>query len=308
MKKILLSLVYGLGALTLLASLFVSARVKSAKAKIEANWQEQPFPAPVLKPTTTLEVIPLYEAAGDGADFVIGQGVSYLVRTDAATILFDVGNNLQDAPVAPALQNMQTVGINWDEIDHIVISHPHPDHLGGIDAWQHRTVSFGNINVPEGLGNRQIFVPAPVRFKGAIHATIPSLPAPDVATTGVLSYLEAFPFLLFEPKGGEQALVVNVAGDGLVLITGCGHPTLEQMVKRTEALYGLPVVGVIGGLHYATESTEELQQHITFLQDRQLKIVALSPHDSGPEAFAAFESAFTESYIPIRVGEPIRVP
>ena len=124
----------------------------------------------------------------------------------------------------------------------------------------------------------------------------------------MLSYLEAFPFLLFEPKGGEQALVVNVAGDGLVLITGCGHPTLEQMVKRTEALYGLPVVGVIGGLHYATESTEELQQHITFLQDRQLKIVALSPHDSGPEAFAAFESAFTESYIPIRVGEPIRVP
>lgn len=308
MKKFLLSLVYGLGTIALIASLFVSVRVKSAKAAIETEWQEQPFPAPVLKPTTTLEIIPLYEAAGEGTDFVIGQGVSYLVRTDAATILFDAGNNLQDAPVAPALQNMHTLGANWDEIDRIVISHPHPDHLGGINAWQHRTVSLGNINVPDDLGNRQIFVPAPVRFKGAIHATIPSLPAPDVATTGVLPYLEAFPYLLFEPKGGEQALVVHVAGEGLVLITGCGHPTLERMVERAEELYGFPVAGVVGGLHYATESAEELQQHIAFLQDRQPKVVALSPHDSGPEAFAAFESAFAENYFSIRVGEPIRVP
>ncbi len=86
------------------------------------------------------------------------------------------------------------------DIDRIVISHPHPDHVGGTKAWWGRTIAMGDLELPASLGERLIFVPAPVRFKGAIHATIPSLPAPDVATTGVLSYPEVFPLSLLAAK------------------------------------------------------------------------------------------------------------
>ncbi len=48
----------------------------------------------------------------------------------------------------------------------------------------------------------------------------------------------------------EQALAVNVAGKGIVLIIGCGHQTLERAVARTEALFDEPLYGVIGGLHF----------------------------------------------------------
>ena len=113
---------------------------------------------------------------------------------------------------------------------------------------------------------------------------------------------------LYGAKGGEQALVVHLDGLGLVIVTGCGHPGLETLVARAEALYGRPVVGVVGGLHYGGATAADLAAPIRFLQDRRPLLVALSPHDSDPPALAAFEAAFPESYHTLRVGETVRVP
>jgi len=47
----------------------------------------------------------------------------------------------------------------------------------------------------------------------------------------------------------EQALVVNVRGFGLLLVTGCGHPQIERILGVTEQVLDVPVRGVLGGLH-----------------------------------------------------------
>ena len=308
MKKKISIILFSLLALSLAGVSFFGTRQMLANREIAAELENLPEIAPQLKTTSRLEIIPLYEEAGSADDYAIGHGVSYLIRTDSATILMDVGDNPDGSPVAPFEQNMRKLGISWDEIDRIVISHPHPDHVGGVDAWREHTVSIGEFELPGDLGERLIFVPAPVSFKNAIHATVPTLPAPDVATTGVISYLEVFPISLFEPKGMEQALVVHVKGEGLVLISGCGHPTLERMVERAESLYGQPVIGMVGGLHYENINPEELQTHIQFLQPRQPKLIALSPHDSSPQAIAAFKESFPDAYQAISVGKTIQYP
>jgi len=92
------------------------------------------------------------------------------------------------------------------------------------------------------------------------------------------------------------------------MITGCGHPTLEKLVTRAEALYGVEVVGVVGGLHYGEAGRKEIQPHIQFLESRHPKLIALSPHDSGPAVIEEFASAFPEAYQYIRVGEAIQFP
>lgn len=308
MKKIISIILLSLLTLSLVAVSFFGIRQMLANREIAAELENLPDIAPQLQATSHLEIIPLYENAGSSDEYVIGHGVSYLVRTDSATVLMDVGHNPDDSPIPPFEQNMQKLGIDWEEIDRIVISHSHPDHVGGVDAWKEHTVSMGDFELPDDLGDRLIFVPTPVTFKGAIHATIPSLPVPDVATTGVIPYPEVFPVSLFEPKGMEQALVVYVAGEGLVLISGCGHPTLEKLVERAENLYGQPVIGVVGGLHYGEASTKEIRPHIQFLQARQPALIALSPHDSSPQILAAFEKAFPDAYHSIRVGESIQFP
>jgi 7,8-dihydropterin-6-yl-methyl-4-(beta-D-ribofuranosyl)aminobenzene 5'-phosphate synthase len=308
MKKALSITLIFLTGITINAFLFITIRQTIANREIEAEWQAAPEVIPPLATTSRLEIIPLYEAAGSTDDMISGHGVSYLIRTDSTTILLDVGNNPEQAVIAPFMQNMQTLGIDWDEITRIVISHPHPDHVGGTGAWWGRTVAMGDLELPGALGDRLIFVPTPVTFKDAIHATIPTLPAPDVATTGVISYPEVFPVSLFAPKGSEQALVIHIAGEGLVLITGCGHPGLEKLVERAETLYGQTVIGVVGGLHYVNESAQEVDPHIQFLQSRGMQLVALSPHDSNPQVLDAFQSAFGDVYHTLRVGEAIQFP
>lgn len=288
--------------------LFLAYRVRQAQAArdVAEDWEQFSATAPELMTTSRLEIVPLYENASTSPDLISGSGVSYLVRTDSATILMDVGDNPDKLASPPFVQNMQKLGISWDEVYRVVITHLHPDHVGGLGAWRQDTIALGDL--PGVFDERLVFVPAPVADKGAVHATIPTLPAPDVATTGVISFLETWPMTLFALKGGEQALVVHVAGHGLVLITGCGHPGLERLVERAESLYGERVVGVVGGLHYGMATAEELQPQIRFLESRAPELVALSPHDSAPPALDAFAAAFPDAYHTLTVGEVVRFP
>lgn len=308
MKKILLYSLFILIGLAILSTVFFTVRQAIANGQIEHEGQVVPASVPALETTSRLEIIPLYEEASADESFDFGHGVSYLIRTDSATILMDIGNNPAESEQLPALQNMKTLGLAWDVIDAVVISHPHPDHIGGVKAWQEHTLSFGDFTGD--MSRMPIYVPTSLTYPGAtlIQSSEPSLVSKDIATTGVISYPEVFPLSISNPKGYEQGLVLDVAGQGLVIITGCGHPTMEKLVSRAEQLFGEQVVGVVGGLHYEKVSTEGVQPHIQFLEPRQPKLIALSPHDSSPEALAAFESAFSEAYQFIRVGEAIQFP
>jgi len=304
MKKVGLYSLIIIAVLFAAGLVFVAVRQQKADREITVEWQTAPTVIPQLSVTSRLEIVPLYEEVSAGDPYVSGHGVSYLIRTDSVTILLDVGDNPGKLTAAPFAINMQELGVTWDEIDRVVISHLHPDHVGGMEAWERKTISFGEL--PGGMGSRLIFVPAKVTYQGAIHATIPTLPGPDVATTGVISYPEVFPLSLFEPKGNEQALVVHVAGQGLVLITGCGHPGLEKLVERAESLYGYQVIGVVGGLHFGESSAQDVKPQIQFLRSRQVKLVALSPHDSGSLVLDAFRGAFPQAYQDVQVGRVIK--
>lgn len=308
MKKILLYALFVLIGLAILTTLFFTIRQGMAKAQIEREAQVLPTSVPNLETTTRLEILPLYEEASADESFDFGHGVSYLIRTDSSTILMDLGNNPTESAQLPSMQNMQTLGIPWEEINAVMISHPHPDHVGGVKAWQEKTLSFGDFTGD--LSQMPIYVPIPITFSEAKinHSAEPTLISKDIATTGVISYSEVFPLSLFNPKGYEQALVIHVAGQGLVMITGCGHPTMEKLVMRAEELYGERVVGVVGGLHYEKVSAEDAQRHIQFLETRQPKLIALSPHDSNPEVIGAFQSSFSGAYQFIKVGESIQFP
>jgi 7,8-dihydropterin-6-yl-methyl-4-(beta-D-ribofuranosyl)aminobenzene 5'-phosphate synthase len=305
MKKILLSFLGIVLVLLVGAGVLAAVRYTRAVVQIEREWEIGVGEAAELGSTDKLEIIPLYEKAGDAQRFQIGHGVAYLVRTDNMTILVDVGNNPEKLEKSPMILNMEALGIAWDEIDAIVISHPHPDHLGGNDALMNRTISLGSD--PQGMEDMPVLVPTRLTYPGAkvVQIGYPMVIAEGVALNGGISYLESFPFSLIQPKGIEQSLVVNVTGKGLVLITGCGHPTLEKMVERAETVFKMPVVGVVGGLHYTGAQAAELQDEIEFLKIREPVLVALSPHDSGAGAIQAFRSAFPEVYRGVEVGEVI---
>ncbi len=306
MKRIRWMILFAIVGVLVVMVLFVVYRQAKANREIARARRAALPAAPALATTSRLAITPLYEEASSGEEFVDGHGVSYLIRTDAATILLDVGNNPEASSVPPFVRNMETLGVDVGEIEAIVITHPHPDHVGGRDAWRHDSVSLGTS--PGALGDMPVYVPVAIGEPDAILSTAPTSVASDVATTGIIAYPEVFPLSVFDPKGAEQALVVHVAGQGLVLVTGCGHPGVERWVERAEALYGFPVVGVVGGLHYGDAKAKDVAGPIAFLQSRGIRLVAMSPHDSGSGALAAFEAAFAGRYHTLRVGETVRFP
>ncbi len=306
MQKMRIVLIIGFGLLVVVGLLF-AARQAWANQQVKRA-QMAPLPeAPTLATTSRLEIIPLYEEASISDTFISGHGVSYLIRTDTSTVLLDLGNNPDNLDVAPFVQNLQALGLSEEALDAVVITHLHPDHVGGQQAWADNTLNLSGA--PETWAELPVYVPAEAAHPDAIPAPEPTLIAPEIGTTGVLPYAEVFPLSLFAaPVGGEQALVIQVAGEGLVLVTGCGHPGLGNLVIRAKSLYQLPVVGVVGGLHYGDAAAEDLTAHIEYLKSYDPQLVALSPHDSGPEALAAFEAAFTDDYQTLRVGETVRFP
>ena len=261
-----------------------------------------------LGETKKLEILPLYEAAGR-SDMETGHGVAYLIRTDHATILFDLGYNPDATSPSPLEQNMARLGISRADLDLIVISHRHPDHVGGQNWWTNNTFSFDGAAQPR-LGDLPIYVPEAMTYPGSspVLAAAPTRLAEGIGTTGLIRYAQPFPIWLATPDGDEEALAVNIAGEGIVLITGCGHMGLERLLARAKTVFDVPIVGVVGGLHYGNVDAATVQPEIQLLHGLNPRLVALSPHDSGQAVLDAFAQAFPVTYQPVQVGAVITVP
>ena len=280
----------------------------SVATQTEREWQTtQVAKIENLGSTQSLLILPLVEAAASGPAFQAEHGVSYLVKTDKATILFDLGMNASATNPSPLQANMQQLGVGEDDFQILVISHDHPDHTGGVQWWRTHTFSLGNQQTD--LSAKVVYVPAPLSYPGLTPVVTkqPAKIAEGVATLGGIPFVEVWQMALFREHNVEQALAVNVADTGIILITGCGHQTLPKLIARAEALFDVPITGIVGGLHLGNATAQELAPSIRLLQTLQPRLVALSPHDSGETPRQALRAAFPGVYQDILVGQPIGV-
>jgi 7,8-dihydropterin-6-yl-methyl-4-(beta-D-ribofuranosyl)aminobenzene 5'-phosphate synthase len=320
---------FGLGGLSLLTIAVVgglSARFYLGRRRADRVWSAASYPK--LKNVGTvkqLTILPLIDWYTARADLTGEPGVSYLLRADDTTILFDVGLNGRGEHPSPLLRNMQALGVNLPEVAAIVISHLHLDHVGGWVSQQQRT--FALSGEPVDLRGIRAYVPTPMTHPTAQVEVVeePRLIAPGIVSLGPIPRQ-----LFFFGWTPEQSLAVNVEGKGVVLIIGCGHPTIQRIVDRAEMLFDVPLYGIVGGLHYPVTASREVmfglplqrilgtgkwpwdpinrkdvEAAIAYLQRRQPQLVALSPHDSCDWSLAAFRRAFGETYRDLLVGQEI---
>lgn len=268
-----------------------------------------------------LSILPLVERHIGGPRLHGEAGVSYLVRADHLTLLFDTGLGMR-GDLTALETNARTLGVPLDDLDCVVISHLHLDHVGGAKEQLRRTFSFGREQaVPRSL---PAFVPTDMTHPRADVAVVEEarVLGPGVALVPPLPRM-----LFWLGPVAEQALVVNVRGRGLVLVTGCGHPEIERMLAAAERVVDAPVHAVVGGLHLPVHpigtpllpqavlgnpnwpwrpiSEGDARTVIESIRERGPGLVALSGHDSTPWTVDAFEHAFGDRYRTLRVGEEI---
>jgi 7,8-dihydropterin-6-yl-methyl-4-(beta-D-ribofuranosyl)aminobenzene 5'-phosphate synthase len=304
-----------------LAGAGLSLRFHRGRQRVRSECDEARFERlHGLGTVSQLRILPLVDAVAARHRLLTESGVSYLVTADELKILFDVGLNGWGRWRSPLLRNARALHVDLSTVDLIVISHPHPDHVGGVRPALRRSFAIPDLSLR--LPGAQALTPVPMRhpYVRCHYAAAPVIAGPGVATTGIIPRM-----LFFLGRTSEQALLVNVKDRGVVIIVGCGHQGVPRLLARVESLVGTPIYGVVGGLHlpvhglraqdvlgtakwpWQRTGESDLEKAIESLQRRSPRLIALSPHDSSQWTLSRFRTIFRERYRTIRVGEEILV-
>lgn len=162
----------------------------------------------------------VYDNTSTAKELIADWGFACVIETGKKIILFDTGGNGEIL-----LQNLANLNINPHHFTDIVISHPDYDHIGGLSyilnlnhhAVVHNPISFRGV-----------------KFKNEVkYYDKPTEIDKDIILTGELAHR-------------EQSLAIKTK-HGLVLLIGCGHPTLRKIFDSI-APFG-DVYAIVGGLH-----------------------------------------------------------
>ena len=162
-----------------------------------------------------------------------------------------------------------------------------------------------------------------------VFAERPMLIGNGVVTTGLAS-TGVIPRQLAIGWIEEHALVVNVRQLGAVMIVGCGHQTLPNLIKRYHQAYTEPLYGIVGGLHFPVPEgrinigpinaqrrfasgeglfrpldIEQVEEQLSILKQLNLGVVGIGGHDSSDQVIALAKKQFGKAYRYVRVGEQI---
>lgn len=215
-------------------------------------------------------------------------GLSCFITRPEYRLLFDTGGD-----PSILVKNMNRMDIDPEKIDSVVLSHGHGDHTGGL-AGLLRYHNDLTIYMPKSF---------PRRFKKECGSTgarveeagVPVMIYPGVYTTGELG------------KGiKEQSLVLKTC-QGLVIITGCAHPGILQIVDHARKIFKENIYLLIGGFHLMGRSPNEIIEIANRLDE--LKVERIAPcHCSGDTARRLFSHHFADNYFECGAGLALEIP
>lgn len=242
---------------------------------------------PSLEETKSkISIITVYDNYQVNPELETGWGFSALIKIKNQNILFDTG---ADSPTL--LSNMEKMGIGPEEIDTIFLSHIHEDHTGGLEGIL-KINSKPTVYVPKSF---------PDSFKNKIKSSQADL-------VEVLNSTKIYENVYSTGQLGiwikEQSLIV-VTDKGLVIITGCAHPGIVDIIKKAKEIFPKKEVYlVLGGFHLTGASDSKLKSIIK--EFRELGVQKVAPcHCSGDRTRELFKEEYQDDFIKNGVGKII---
>jgi 7,8-dihydropterin-6-yl-methyl-4-(beta-D-ribofuranosyl)aminobenzene 5'-phosphate synthase len=260
-------------------------------------------------------------------------GLAYYIETvvngKPNVFMFDYGLDFQGVS-----RNMELLDVDVRKLEALGLSHGHFDHWGnlvtilkynrtkirkgiplymGEEAFSHRFVNLpaGPFDV-SGLIDLEQLRGDEIESLGIAKIVMVKDPAPIVPgayLTGnierVTEYEKGSP-ILFIKRGdkteldlfmGEQSLVFNVKGKGLVVVSSCAHAGIVNTVKHAQKMTGMSKVhAIIGGFHLVGAPMPKIQKTVADIKAINPDFV-VPMHCSGWEAMTTFEREMPQQFI-----------
>jgi 7,8-dihydropterin-6-yl-methyl-4-(beta-D-ribofuranosyl)aminobenzene 5'-phosphate synthase len=218
------------------------------------------------------------------ADEGIGEwGFAALVESDGHRILVDTG-----ARPETVLSNSRELGVDLSNVKEAILTHNHEDHVGGLMTLRRELMKQnpdalsvahvgkgifysrpkndgkeGNVMLElrheyESTGGRFVEHDQPVElFPGAwLTGPVPrTYPERNWSVKGKVKTPDG---LVEDTVPEDQSLVLNTA-KGLVMITGCGHAGVINILTFAQKEFpDTPVYAVVGGLHLFPATDQQI--------------------------------------------------
>ena len=215
-------------------------------------------------------------------------GFSCLIEGAEKTILFDTGTNPEIL-----MHNVEALKVDLKKVDLIVISHPHGDHTGGLPAVLER--------------NPNVTVFFPVSFPAEFGRRLESLGAKAQTVDRPVEICRNV-YLTGEMGGAikEQSLVID-APAGLIIVTGCSHQGIVNILRRAKEMLDKPIHLVFGGFHLMDKSEGQMREIIAAFREMKVEKCGAT-HCTGDVQIGLFKTAFGDDYVPMGTGRVIEIP
>ncbi len=247
---------------------------------------------------------------------LIGEhGFSCHIETDKNKFLLDTGQGLG------ILRNAALLRKNFDDLDGIILSHGHWDHTGGLEkilevstpkkVYAHPDIfkirysekedgiKFGGIRQRrehlEISGAEFIFYTDFTEIAEGIYLT------GEVPRKNDFEINPAAQYILDENGNRvpdsilDDNTVVLDSPKGLVVVLGCAHAGIINILDYISVKLNKSIYAVIGGTHLKPANEDRLRRTIKILKEYNIQHIGVS-HCTGPEKSATLSNEFKDKF------------
>ena len=276
-----------------------------------------------------MRIVNLIENTEGKAGCISAHGLSFYIEKGDRKMLMDLG------PSEDTLKNAESLGIDLNAVDTVILSHGHYDHSGGIIPFSKinnhadiymQSLALGDYYADDGEnaeGERYRYI--------GIDKSIANLPQvmkisgdcvidEGIELFTIKSRTHELPFTnkrLLMKTGGEfvrddfrhEHFLVLTEGGKSVLMGGCAHNGILSIMDAYEEKYGKAPDAVISGFHLM-KKTPYREDQVKEIDDIARKLceyptVFYTCHCTGIEAFDIMKEVMGDKLIYVHSGDEI---
>mgnify|MGYP003268479834 CR=1 FL=1 len=250
-----------------------------------------------------LEIRTLLDDVGtEHKTLIVKHGLSYFIRTETLKFIFDCG------PDGTAVSNAKLMDTPIETADYVILSHSHYDHSGGFPDFVRANVKGILYTGPDFFEPKYAFDGVKDTYLGAgfdeaflaenkvvhkvcrgtvqlskdcwLFADFPRIF--DFETIPERFVRGSLPNAKKDDFSDEVCLAVDTS-KGIVVISGCAHPGILNMVTHIYNTLKRPIYAVLGGTHLMEADGARIDKTVKAMKEMGVHIIGFS-HCSGEKA------------------------